>query len=168
MAAKTSEKPPGKGKQAAAAAAAAVAAAEAWPLFLTAHAELVERVEARLSAAGLPPLGWYDVLWALERSEDGRARPSDLAGNLVISRSNMTRLIDRLEEAGLVARERYAEDGRGSYAVLTAAGKARRAKMWPVYRAAISELFESHLQPAEARAMNAALRRIVAAARAKT
>jgi DNA-binding MarR family transcriptional regulator len=136
-----------------------------WPLFLTAHAVLVERVEARLAEAGLPPLAWYDVLWALERAAGGRLRLSDLAGRVVLSRSNVTRLIDRLEQAGLVERERSEEDGRGAYAVLTRAGKAQRARMWPVYKAAISTLFESHLQPTEARTMNAVLRRILLAAR---
>jgi DNA-binding MarR family transcriptional regulator len=136
-----------------------------WPVFLTAHAVLVERVEARLAEAGLPPLAWYDVLWALDRAEGGRARLSNLAERIVLSRSNMTRLIDRLEQAGLVERERSEEDGRGSYAVLTPAGKSQRARMWPVYKAAISTLFESHLQPAEARVMNLVLRRILVAAR---
>jgi DNA-binding MarR family transcriptional regulator len=137
-----------------------------WPLFLTAHAVLVERVERRLAEAGLPPLAWYDVLWALERAEGGRVRLSDLAERIVLSRSNTTRLVDRLEQAGLARREPSEEDGRGSYAILTPAGKVQRAKMWPVYKAAISTLFETHLRPAEARLMNLALRRILVAARA--
>ncbi len=136
-----------------------------WPLFLTAHALLVERVEATLAAADLPSLAWYDLLWALERTPDGRARPSDLAASMVLSRSNTTRLIDRLERAALVGREAAVEDGRGSYVVLTAAGRALRARMWPVYRAAIAALFEDHLQPEENRAMAAALRRVLAAVR---
>jgi DNA-binding MarR family transcriptional regulator len=136
-----------------------------WPVFLTAHAVLVERVEARLAEARLPPLAWYDVLWALERAEGGRVRLSDLAERVVLSRSNMTRLIDRLEQAGLVGREPSEEDGRGSYAVLTPAGKAQRVRMWPVYKAAISTLFESQLHATEARVMNTVLRRILAAVR---
>ncbi len=158
MARKTSTRTPHKRSE--------KAADAVWPLFLTAHTVLVERVEARLAEASLPPLAWYDVLWVLERADGGRMRPSDLAERTVLSRSNMTRLIDRLEQAGLVARERSEEDGRGSYAVLTAAGKAQRARMWPVYKAAIATLFEAHLQPAEARVMTAALRRILEAARA--
>jgi DNA-binding MarR family transcriptional regulator len=84
---------------------------------------------------------------------------------VVLSRSNMTRLIDRLEQAGLVGRERSEEDGRGSYAILTPAGKTQRARMWPVYKTAISTLFEAHLRPAEAHVMNLVLRRILVAAR---
>lgn len=143
-------------------------AASVWPVFLTAHAVLVARVEAQLAAAGLPPLAWYDVLWALERAQGGRARLSELADRTVLSRSNMTRMIDRLEQAGLVVRERSDEDGRGAYAVLTPAGKAQRARMWPVYKSAISSLFEAHVKPAEARLMHTVLRRMLAAARGES
>jgi len=136
-----------------------------WPLFLTAHAVLVERIESRLAQAGLPPLAWYDVLWGLERAPDQRLRMSELAEKVVLSRSNLTRLVDRLEDAGLVERERSEEDRRGAYAVLTESGRAVRRSMWPVYAQGIKELFESQLGDEEAAAMGAMLRRLLAAAR---
>lgn len=142
-------------------------AGSVWALFLTAHALLVERIEARLAEAGLPSLAWYDVLWALERSEGGRLRLSELADRMVLSRSNMTRLVDRLVAAGLVVRSPSDEDGRGAYAVITAAGRAQRAEMWPAYKAEISGRFEAHLKPAEVRAMHAALSRVVSAAKSR-
>lgn len=142
-------------------------AGSVWALFLTAHALLIERVEARLAEAGLPPLAWYDVLWALERAAGGRLRLSQLAERTVLSRSNMTRLVDRLVAAGLVLRSPSDEDGRGAYAVITPAGKAQRARMWPVYKAEISARFGAHLKPAELRAMHAALRRIVSGAKGR-
>lgn len=137
----------------------------AWALFLTAHAVLVEKIEERLSAAGLPPFAWYDALWGLERAEGHRLRMHELADMTVITRSNLTRLVDRLEAAGLVARERAADDRRGAFAVLTAEGRAMRKKMWPVYSAAIRELFEEHVSEAEAAAFAGALRRILDSAR---
>lgn len=137
-----------------------------WPLFLTTHAVLVEAIERRLAQAGLPPLAWYDLLWGLERSPGERLRMSELADKVVLSRSNLTRLVDRLEEAGLVARERSAEDRRGAYAVLTAAGREMRRRMWPVYQAGIRELFESRLSDAEAQTLGEALRRVLTAAHA--
>lgn len=136
-----------------------------WPLFLTAHAVLVERIEARLAAAGLPLLAWYDVLWALERAPERRLRMSELADHVVLSRSNLTRLVDRLEEAGVVARERSEEDRRGAYAVITTQGRELRRKMWPIYEVAIRELFESQLSDVEARHMGSALRRMLESAR---
>jgi DNA-binding MarR family transcriptional regulator len=89
----------------------------------------------------------------------------ELADKTVITRSNLTRLVDRLEAAGLVKRERSEEDRRGAFAVLTAEGRAMRKKMWPVYSAAIQELFEAHVSEAEAADMAGALRRILDAAR---
>ena len=79
---------------------------DAWSLFLTAHALVVEEIEKRLSAAGLPPLAWYDALWALERAPDGTARMFEMAERMVIARYNLTRLMDRIEAAGLVERFR--------------------------------------------------------------
>jgi DNA-binding MarR family transcriptional regulator len=85
---------------------------------------------------------------------------------VVLSRSNLTRLIDRLEDAGLVKRERSEEDRRGAFAVLTDDGKAMRRRMWPVYAKAIKELFEDRVSDAQAQVMGTALRAILDAARA--
>jgi DNA-binding MarR family transcriptional regulator len=137
----------------------------AWALLLTAHAALVERIQATLAAAGLPALDWYDVLWELEKA-DGRLRMHDLARRVVLSRSNLSRLADRLEGAGLVAREDSAEDGRGYDLVLTRAGRTMRRKMWPVYEAEIERVFSRHVTLQEARAMGEALNRAVKALRA--
>lgn len=138
-----------------------------WPLFLTTYAVLVERIENRLAQAGLPPLGWYDVLWGLERAPHQRLRMSELAQKVVVSRSNLTRLVDRLEDAGLVERERSEEDRRGAYAVLTESGQAVRRSMWPVYAQGIKDLFESQLADEEAVAMGVTLRRLLAAAQSR-
>lgn len=136
-----------------------------WALFLTAHAVLVDAIERRLAQAGLPQLGWYDLLWALERSPGQRLRMSELAEKVVLSRSNLTRMVDRLEEAGLVSRERSEDDRRGAYAVLTEAGREMRRRMWPVYEAGIRQLFEGRLNDAEAGTLSAVLRRLLTAAR---
>jgi DNA-binding MarR family transcriptional regulator len=139
-------------------------ASHAWAAFLTAHAVLVEAVEARLAKAGLPPLSWYDVLWALERFGDGRSRMHELADLVVLSRSNLTRLVDRLEKARLVRRVPSEDDRRGAYAEITAEGRKLRRKMWPAYAAAIDELFGAHLTKAEAEAVGHALDKLLAAA----
>jgi DNA-binding MarR family transcriptional regulator len=139
-----------------------------WPLFLTAHAVLVEKIEMRLAAAEFPALTWYDVLWGLERAPEQRLRMSELAEKVVLSRSNLTRLVDRLEEAGLVARERSEEDRRGAYAVLTLAGRDLRKRMWPEYQAAIRDLFDRYLDDSEVATLNAVFRRLIDAARGVT
>ena len=135
----------------------------AWPALLTARAQIVDEVERRLAGAGLPELAWYDVLWALERAPTGRLRMYELASQTVVTRSNITRLVDRLEAAGLVARERDGEDRRGAFAQVTPLGRRMREKMWKVYGAAIAELFEAHLSEAENATMRACLLRIIEA-----
>ena len=140
--------------------------ASSWPLFLTTHALLLRTIEARLKKAGLPALEWYDVLWALERSPGARLRMSVLADQLVLTRFNATRLVDRLADAGLVARERSPEDGRGACAVLTAKGRALRRRMWPVYRTAIADLFDRHLDVDDHVALQRMLRAVLASRRA--
>ncbi|MFM9845738.1 MAG: MarR family winged helix-turn-helix transcriptional regulator [Hyphomicrobiaceae bacterium] len=139
-----------------------------WPLFLTVHATLIGHIEARLRQAGLPEIAWYDALWALERAPDARLRMHELADSVVITRTNLTRLVDRLETAGLVARAPDSDDRRGSYAVLTPAGRAMRRRIWPVYGRAIDELFDIHLKGVERRLMSRALTRILRAARSGT
>ena len=140
-------------------------AMDAWPLFLRAHAALTDAIGARLSAAGLPSLLWYDALWALERAPERRRRMGELAEAMVLSRSHLTHLAGQLEKAGLVSRRRSPEDGRGAYAALTDKGAALRARMWPVYRAAIDELFVRPLHPTQAAAMEAGFRRLLASLR---
>jgi DNA-binding MarR family transcriptional regulator len=143
------------------------AASHAWAVFLTAHAVLVEAIEARLARAGLPPLAWYDVLWALERSDDGRRRMHALADTVVLSRSNLTRLVDRLEKGRLVRRVASEDDRRGAYAEITPEGRKLRRRMWPAYQAAIEELFAGHLSSREVKALGSALEKILAGARSK-
>lgn len=145
--------------------AGASASTSAWSLFLTARAVLVEEIERRLAAAGLPALDWYDALWALERAQGQRLRMHEFAHWMVTSRSNITRLIDRLEAAGLVRRERSGEDRRGAYAVLSPEGGRMRKRMWPVYEQAIAELFERPLSAAETRQIEAAMRKLIDANR---
>ena len=137
---------------------------EAWRTFITAHAAAVERIERGLLEAGLPPLSWYDVL--LELSAAGcRLRMHELAHAVVLSRSGLTRLVDRLEKAGLLRREPDSKDGRGSFAVLTEGGAKMREKMWPVYASGIAEHFGAHLSDEEAEVLTRALGRVRAAAR---
>jgi DNA-binding MarR family transcriptional regulator len=110
-------------------------------------------------------LPWYDVLWELEKAEGGRLRMHELAHAVVLSRSNLTRLIDRLEGAGLTTRERCDDDRRGAYAAITLAGREMRRKMWPLYKAQIEQLFASHLSAKEAETLNVLFSRLLEIAR---
>lgn len=133
-----------------------------WRLFLTAQVKLLDRLEARLKAADLPPLEWYDVLLTLKEAPDQRLRLSEVADQVLLSRSNLTRLVDRLEAAGLLRRERCLSDRRGAFAVLTEAGLAMQQKMWKVYAAGIAEYFGEAIDDAQVEVMQQALRQILA------
>jgi DNA-binding MarR family transcriptional regulator len=135
----------------------------AWALLLSANSRLLERIEASLAAADLPPLAWYDVLWELEKAPDGRLRMHEIADHTLLSRSNLTRLADRLENAGLIGREICADDRRGAYCVITRAGRQMRARMWPVYQKGIEKLFAAHVSTGEAQSMVATLKRVLQA-----
>ncbi len=117
----------------------------AWRLFLLTHTLLLENIESQLSAAGLPQLSWYDLMWELEKAENRKLRMHELAERIVLSRYNLTRLADRIERAGYIMREDCVDDRRGYFLVLTPAGVRMRKKMWKVYGPAIDALFDRYL-----------------------
>lgn len=135
-----------------------------WRLFLTTQVKLLERIESRFSQAGLPSMEWYDVLLTLKQAPDYRVRLSDLAVMVLLSRSNLTRLLDRLESNDLLRREPCKSDRRGTFAVLTEAGLAMQQKMWVVYAEAISEFFGCHLDDEEVKVMERVLKRMLISA----
>src|SRR5829696_6885458 len=134
-------------------------ALDAWRAFLTAHALATRRISRDLQAEGLPDLAWYDLLWALRRSPASRLRVNELAREVVLSPTAMSRFVDRAVAAGVVAREPDPDDRRAQLVVLTAEGRALLRRMWPVYRRAIEAHFAAHLD-ADPRALTALLRRI--------
>jgi DNA-binding MarR family transcriptional regulator len=132
----------------------------AWRALLNAQIAVLERAERALTDAGLPPLSWYDLLWALRRAPDGRLRMHELAEQVTISRSGLVRFVDRLERAGVVSREPCPSDRRGAYAVLNDTGVELLRKMWPVYAGVLNESFASRLDERQARQLADALSRV--------
>ena len=143
------------------------AASRAWAALLTAREHVMDRAELALSHAGLPPLAWYDVLWALEQAPAGRLRMFELAEKLVVARYNLTRIADRLEKAGLIERQSCSSDGRGAFCVLTKSGLRMRARMWPTYRAVIERLVAGHIKTSDLAVIEESLSRVARVARAE-
>ncbi len=133
-----------------------------WKLFLTVHTRLVERVEQNFKQADLPPFEWYDVLIALKQAPDQQLRLSELAELLLVNRTNVTRLADRLEAAGLLQRKVCRDDRRGAYAVLTKAGLEMQQKMWAVYAQSIAQYFGRHLTEKDIKLFTKALSAMLA------
>jgi DNA-binding MarR family transcriptional regulator len=117
----------------------------AFQALVLAHARVSDRVEADLAGAGLPPLGWFEVLAAIEGSEAGAVRMFELAEAISMSRSGLTRLIDRLEHEGLIERRTCPSDRRGQFVVGTPAGAEVLGRMRPVCDAAVHEHLVRHL-----------------------
>jgi len=121
----------------------------AWARFLHAQATIVRRLEAELQGAHELGLGEFEALLQLSVADLGRLRMSDLAARLVLSRSGVTRLVDRLESAGYVGRVSCPSDARGSFAELTDAGRARLREALPTHVRGVREHFVDRVPPDE-------------------
>lgn len=126
---------------------------------------MVGALELELHEARDLPLAWYDVLVALSEAPERRLRMQDLARRVLFSRSGLTRLVDRMADAGLVARERCEDDRRGTYAVITAAGARRLRDASGVHLRGVREHFDRHLSDTDVRALGTALEKVVAGER---
>lgn len=122
----------------------------AWIRLVRAEQTVLAAVETDLKAAGFPPLAWYDVLLELSREESGALRPLEIERRVLLAQYNLSRLIDRLEESGLVARQPCPDDRRGQLVRLTAAGRRLQQRMWPAYAAAIQRQIGTRLSDKEA------------------
>ena len=138
---------------------------EAFRSFMTAHALLVGALERALAQANLPALAWHDCLATLDGAADGRMRIHELADAVALSRSGLSRLLDRMEAAGELQRERCTGDRRGAFAVITESGRELLARMRPVYRRTVEEHFLPHLGD-QAEPVRDALDRVAESARA--
>ena len=136
-----------------------------WRNFLTAHAMVIDRIEDDLGGAEVLPLSWYDVLLALYEAPEHRLRMHELASAILVTRGGLTRLVARIEQAGLLRREPDPEDGRGLYAALTERGMEALRTTWPIYARGIAEHFGRHLADEEVEVLDRAFSRILSAAR---
>jgi DNA-binding MarR family transcriptional regulator len=133
------------------------AAVRAWARLVKAQKIALAAIEQALKSAKLPPLAWYDALLELERAGDRGLRPFELEREMLLAQYNLSRLIDRLEQAGYVERRACADDGRGRVVVITAAGRDLRRRMWAVYGPAIQSALGDHLPAKQIEALDALL-----------
>jgi len=121
----------------------------AWRGLLRAHGCLAKRLDAELEHAHGLPMSSYEVLVHLGESSGGRMRMCDLAEQAQLSRSGLTRLVDRLERDGLLERCSCDHDARGAYACLTAGGRERLEEARGTHLAVMREQFFSHFSESE-------------------
>jgi DNA-binding MarR family transcriptional regulator len=133
----------------------------AWRGMLRVHATLTKALDAELEAAHGLPLSSYEVLLHLADADGQRMRMSDLADMVILSRSGLTRLVDRLEREGLIARESCPSDARGSYAALTTAGRRKLDAARATHLAGVRSLFLAHFSAEEQEVLGAAWERVL-------
>lgn len=122
----------------------------AWRLFITSHAKIIQKIDTDLAEAGEISLSWYDVLIEVYEAPEKRLRMNEVAERVVLSRSGLTRLVDRLEEKGYLRRETDAQDRRGFFLCITESGIGALRSAWPIYARGIQSFFADSLNPEEA------------------
>jgi DNA-binding MarR family transcriptional regulator len=132
-----------------------------WRSFLHAHARLTRRLDEELQAAHRLSLAEYDALLQLVRAPGRRLRMSVLADRVLLSRSGITRLVDRLEAAGMVERSACATDARGAEALLTAAGLARLRDASRTHLDGVQRYFLDVVAPDDRAAIERGLGRVI-------
>jgi DNA-binding MarR family transcriptional regulator len=133
----------------------------AWRGMLRAHSATIAALDAELEREHGIPLTSYEVLLYLSENEEGELRMGELADRMLLSRSGLTRLVDRLAREGLVERRTCESDRRGSYARLTEAGRERFFGARPTHLRGVREHFLDRLDAGDHRNLAAAWSKLV-------
>ena len=136
----------------------------AWRAFLEAHHGLMTVLGEELDEAGVP-IAFYDVLVQLTEAEPTGLRMVDLARRVLLSKSGLTRLVDRMAAQGLVRREPSPEDGRGFYVVATRLGRSALRRASPRHLRGIAKHFTSLLSDEELKVVGDVMTRVAESSR---
>ena len=133
----------------------------AWLTLVQANSLLLDLLEADLMASHGMPLGWFEVLVQLTSAPDSRLKMQELAHSVLLSKSGVTRLVDRMEAAGLVARAACPTDRRAVYAVVTPEGREALRVALPRHLESLAERFTNHLTPGELNMLRTTLQKVL-------
>src|SRR5215213_3662530 len=136
----------------------------AWRLYFESALALIDVLDSELERDAGIPMRWYDALVHLEETPAG-LRMNELAERILYSKSGFTRVVDRLEEAGLVRRVRPENDRRSILVVVTDEGRTTMERARRHHRSGIEQHFSCHLTDADIKALTRALEKISAHAR---
>ncbi len=134
-----------------------------WRAFIEAHSSIMRSLERAMDVEHGVALTWFDVLVHLEEAPDERLRLGELAESVILTRSGITRLVDRMVEAGLIRREPCPGDRRGHYAVLTQEGKDTLERVGPSHFRKAVEVFLNHVKPEEVSVLLGVFTRVLGA-----
>ena len=135
-----------------------------WRLYFQSALALTDVLDAELEHQAGLPLRWYDVLVQLEDSPQGIPM-SELAGRILHSKSGFTRLVDKMEQAGLVRRVRPEHDRRSILIMLTEQGAQTMHHARRYHRDGIERHFSQHLTDNEIKTLTRALEKVSTHAR---
>jgi DNA-binding MarR family transcriptional regulator len=133
----------------------------AWRLYFESALALIDVLDAELERDAGIPMRWYDALVHLEETPEG-LRMNELAERILYSKSGFTRVVDRMEETGLVQRVRPENDRRSILVVLTDKGRNTMEQARRHHRHAIEQHFSQHLSDADIKALTRALEKLSA------
>lgn len=113
-------------------------------------AEIVSAIDHALKDEGFPSLSWYDAILEIEKAGSDGIRPFELKDQLLLPQYGTSRLLDRIEKAGLIKKDACKTDGRGHVVSITDAGREMRRKMWIIYAKQLELRIEDRLNANEA------------------
>lgn len=131
-----------------------------WRLFIQAHAGLLDVLEEELKRERGLSLTWWEVLLFLTRAPQG-LRMTELADSVLLSKSGLTRLVDRMEEAGFIERGVCPSDRRGTIVLITPRGREEFEAARPVHLRGVEQHFLRHLLPEEVAAIESGLGKVL-------
>jgi len=134
---------------------------DAWRGFLFANAKVVRALDTDMIEQHDLSMTWFDLLSRIKQAPGQRLRMHQLEEASLFTRSGITGLADRLENAGFVRRERSVEDRRGVYLAITQAGIDKIDEVWPDHQLSIQNHFAQHLDPEDVKALQATTQKIL-------
>lgn len=140
----------------------------AWRAFLQTYDAVIRTLEREMEDEYGLPLAWYDILGHLDSAPEGRMRMQDLAQSALLSRSGLTRLVDRMADAGLVTRQPCEDDRRGTYAVITREGRTTLRRAMPGRIRGINQHFLRYLDLCDVQTLHRVLSRVLEAEKGGT
>jgi DNA-binding MarR family transcriptional regulator len=132
----------------------------AWMALLDAHSRLTSRLEAELQRGHGISLAEYEVLYRLSDAPDQRLRLNELTSHTRMTKSGVSRLVDRMQQSGLISTERCPSDRRGAFAVLSPDGRAVFRRAAALHLRGVQDHFGRHLDDNEAAALRTTLERV--------
>lgn len=133
---------------------------DSWGYILQAQSSIVQEADRQLKEAGMIPLVWYDIILIINKSKDRKLRLNEIVKRMVLTKSGISRTVDRMMEEGYLKKEKCKEDGRGIYIIYTQKGYSEFRKAWAIYSKVIKQMLVDKLTDDEIENLRSSLGKI--------